>query len=330
MAKTKSVNNIKNVNLKTSDIVTKKGFNTVVLNKKRGRPPKKKLIVEDEVKKKNIKEEDVKLVKKSSTKNVIDNEITAKIPIKKINKEITTKIPVKKISTQKPSIEKELTKEEIIAQRKARNKKKYQNQQKKYQESKLKTKNRINTEDKTIDKEQTTTEITSIDLVKEITTEEEINLEPKKKDFVEIDSLKEKRKENRKQSQFAKTLVDFKTKSVDTINIVKEKTTDQNIPLGKTKEEKTTRRKRYIKEAIVYSLMLTIINVFCILFIDYFNFLRLFDVKYLNIIVTVLISLIINFFVAFMVDYFVTDVWLKGKRKKKVGEQNGDSRVNGE
>ena len=102
-------------------------------------------------------------------------------------------------------------------------------------------------------------------------------------------------------------------------------TTDDTIPVGKTFDEKSKRSRRLITEAIVYAILLTIINVLCIVVFNYFNFLRLFDVKALNVIVTILISLIFNFFVAFMVDYFVTNVWVTKKRKKKDGEQNGNS-----
>ena len=73
---------------------------------------------------------------------------------------------------------------------------------------------------------------------------------------------------------------------------------------------------------------MTIINVICILTLDYFNFLRLFDAKWLNIIVTVVISFIFNFFVAFMIDYFITEIWLKRRCKKEDGVQNGDNRIN--
>ena len=304
-----------------------------------------------------IKKETASKKKESTT------ESTGKIPIKKVKEardeikselkddsvsETTGKIPVKKINDKKS-----LSKEEIIAQRKERNRKKYQSQQRKYQESKGKTKKIpvipaiereiVNVpseevkeesvtpvepatvesqEEKKIVEEDTVTIVES-DLIKKEIHEE---LPDKEK----IEERKEKRKTNRKSDQFTKTLSNIKTKSVDTINTVKEKTTDRNIPVGKSKEEKKKRTRRFIKEAIVYSIILTIINVLCIVIFDYFNFLRLFDVKYLNVIVTIVISLIFNFFIAFMVDYFVTEVWLKGKRKEKDGEQNGDNGVNEE
>ena len=292
----------------------------------------------------------------ASKKKETTTESTGKIPIKKVKEardeikselkddsvsETTGKIPVKKINDKKL-----LSKEEIIAQRKERNRKKYQSQQRKYQESKGKTKKipvipviereivNVPTEEvkeenvNIVEPEETKTEEETVTIVESDLIKKEILEELPDKE--KIEERKEKRKTNRKSDQFTKTLSNIKTKSVDTINTVKEKTTDRNIPVGKSKEEKKKRSRRFIKEAIVYSIILTIINVLCIVIFDYFNFLRLFDVKYLNVIVTIVISLIFNFFIAFMVDYFVTEVWLKGKRKEKDGEQNGDNGVNEE
>ena len=81
-------------------------------------------------------------------------------------------------------------------------------------------------------------------------------------------------------------------------------------------------------ESLVFSIIITIINIICAFMFDYVNFLRLFDVRVLNVILTAIISLVFNFFIAFAVDYFITAFWVKIKRKKGEGEQNGDSGVN--
>lgn len=319
MAKT----NNKNVSSKKKSSVTKKKVNNVNSTNKRSTTPKKKIVVEDIVKKETISEKDAKLVKKTIKKVDGVKDITTKIPIKKpsINqsqvKEVTTKIPVKKINK---GIKKELTKEELVAQRKERNRKKYQSQQRKYQNNnKTSEKKKIVVEDQ-IEKKFVIEKDANL-IKKEKTTDEKEKAIKKR----EREERKEKRKRERKPINITKTLVNIKEKSVVKINEVKEKTTDQKIPVGKTKIDKKIRFKRFIKEAVVYAILLTIINTICILTIDYFDFLRLFDVKYLNIILTIAISLIFNFFVAFMIDYFVTEVWLKNKRKEKDGEQNGDS-----
>lgn len=295
MAKTKKKNNIKITSINKNNIVVKKGAKTTTVSKK-PRQPKKKIVNIDEIKKDDIKE--VELVKKPVNKN------------------------------KKSDAKKDLTQAEIVAQRKERNRKKYQNQQKKYQDSKKnKEKKKIIIDDQVDNK----LEVKQEEKPKEIDIFKEEDLVKKVKEEISIEKekdkeRKEKRKTNRKAIHITQTITSIKEISVTKINSVREKVNDKNIPVGKTKEETVKRSKRLIKESIVYSIILTIINVLCILIFDYFNFLRLFDVKALNIIVTILLSLIFNFFVAFMIDYFVTEIWLKKKRKREVGGQDGNSR----
>ena len=218
---------------------------------------------------------------------------------------------VKKNNQNKKSLQftevKELTQDEIIAQRKERNRRKYQNYQKKYQDNKkAKDKKKIVIEEAIAEKIDKNDSINEEDLIKKVKENEDLS---KTREL-----RKEKRKVNKKSIQFTQT-----------ITSIKESVNDKNIPSGQTKEEKVKRSRRYIKESIVYAILLSIIDVICILVFDEFNFLRLFDVKALNIVVTIVIALIFNFFVAYMVDYFVTIVWLKKKNRKKVGEQDGDN-----
>ncbi len=313
MAKPKSKNDIKITSIKRSNVVIKKGAKTAVVSRK-PRAPKKKLEIEDEVKKEVAQETEI--VKKPVEK---------KNTTPKVNKPQENKTgPVKKANTVK------LTTEELAALRKERNRKKYQNQQKKYQENKKqKPKKEVVVEDKIDDKIndklKNSKTVNEEDLVKKVKEKEkETKVEEKKK------VRKEKRKTNRKAIHLTQTLTTIKEKSVTKINDVKDRANDKHIPVGKTRNDKKRRSKRLIKEAILYSIILTIINISCIVIFDYFNFLRLFDIKALNIVTTIVISLIFNFFVAFMVDYFVTFVWLKKKRKKKVGEQDGNNGVNKE
>ena len=319
MARTKSKNDIKKVMVKKGSTTRKKSSTASSTRKKP--TTKKKLVAEDALKKEIEATGEIELVEKTVNR-------------KKTVSEATDKIPVKKLSSEK-STKKELSKDEIVEQRKERNRKKYQNQQKKYQEvSKTRVKKKVVVEDEVDEKAKKITLITQeethkvdITVAEDLIKKEDIPVSEEKK---EKEERKETRKTNRKSDSFTKTLSNIKTKSVDKIHVVKEKTTDRNIPLGKSKEENKTRYKRFIKEAIVYAIILSIIDIGCIYFFDYFNFLRLFDVKYLNIIVTVVILLIFNFFITFMIDYFVTKVWLRSKRKEKDGEQNGDSGVNEE
>lgn len=313
MANKKKVNNVQNTITKKNNNVSKKNVNgskknvknSPTNNKKTGQA-KKKLEIVDEINR-------------------------SKKPIKD-----TSKKPLKpNDNVNKPN---GLTQEEIIAQRKERNRKKYEKGQKKYRDNKEKKK--VIIEDKVEEpkeeieiklevKEEYQKAVVGEDnevkeeIVLKKTTEIEADTSSEKIKKIE---RKEKRKTNRKTTGFTQTLTNIKELSVNTINDVRERTNDDTIPLGHTFIEKSKRSKRLIIEAIVYAVILTVIDVLCIIIFDGFNFLRLFDVKSLNVVITIFITLVFNFFVAFMVDYFVTNVWLTKKRKKEDGEQNGNNR----
>ncbi len=316
MAKAKKKNGIQITSVKSDNTVLKKGVKATVVSKK-PQAEKKEEKTNNEVKKQVKKV----AVKKTNSKNTNNKKKSTKVSKPVVKKELP-------VNENKP-----LTQEEIIAQRKERNRKKYEKGQKKYREKKDNKKIPVEVvpkeekiEVKEIEKETKKPEIDlsleDTDLIKKVRIETD---EVEKTKVDQKNKRKEKRQTNRKTSGFTQTLINIKELSVNKINDVKEVTSDNKIPIGKTYDEQTKRSRRLIKEAIVYAVILTLINVLCIVFIDYFNFLRLFDVKWLNVVVTILISLIFNFFVAFMVDYFVTNVWLVKRRKKKDGEQNGDN-----
>lgn len=293
MAKGNKKNDVKLTSTKKKSTSTKKS-SADNLKTKKSSNTKKKLIVPDQVKKEEIKE--TELVKKATKK--------------KTSKE--TLVSSNTVDTKK----------ELDIKKKERNRKKYENQQKKYQESqKPKTKKKIIVPDQVVDNQKE--DIKEEPLLKKVKVKE---LKTSKKEKEK--ERKEKRKFNRKSIHLTQTFVNIKDKSVNKINYVKEKTNDKHIPIGKSKEEKKRRFKRLVKEAIVYAIILTFINIICVLIFDYFNFLRLFDVKVLNVIVTIVVSLIFNFFIAFMIDYFTTEIWLKKKRKKEDGVLDGNSGVN--
>lgn len=274
-----------------------KKYNKVGNNSnKKTRNNKKKNVITSATKK-ELKEAD--LVKKPTKKKSIKKELNVE------------SVPIKK---------KTLKQNETIKDKKERNRKKYENKQKRIQDTKkIKEKKKIDILDETNGKEKK--KLKEEKLVKKT---KNIETEYKKKEK----ERKEKRKFNRKSINLTQTIANIKDKGVNKINTVKEKVNDKNIPLGKSEVEKKNRFKRFVKEAIVYAVILTIIDILCVLFIDYFNFLRLFDVKALNIVVTIVVALIFNFFIAFMIDHFATTIWLSRKRKKKVDDVNGDNRIN--
>lgn len=334
MANKKKKNNIQITSVKSDNEVLKEGVDTVVVNKKTRQNNKKNNGLNNNKKSPQKKQN---TNKKNNNKNY--NKKTNKTPKKvieqvsldTINKEEEEvqeeQIIIKDtLGIETPEIEivpKVLTPEEIIAKRKERNRKKYEKGQKKYREKEEKKK--IFVPDVVEEKEEVKEEIKVVEDIEDTLVKKIVPVVDYKQ--IKEQERKEKRKTNRKTSGFTQTLTNLKELSVSKINDVREITSDNTIPLGKTIPEQNKRSKRLIKEAIVYAVILTIINVICILVFDYFNFLRLFDVKWLNVVITILISLIFNFFVAFMIDYFVTNVWVK-KRRKKDGGQDGDSWVN--
>ncbi len=331
MANTKKKNNVHITSVKSDSEVLKSGVETTVVNKKPTQSKKKNNNPQTNKKTPVKKQNNTK--KKTTTKKKVTNKTVKKVVSPVIEKEKEelqdTQVIIKDtLGIETPEIVEvpvQLTPEEIIAKRKERNRKKYEKGQKKYRDNQEKKK--IVVEDKVEEQEIKEEVKVEVPLNEEDLLRKTIPVPIIDKKKEEEQKRKEKRKTNRKTSGFTQTLTNIKDLSVSKINDVREKTTDKTIPLGKTIAEQNKRSRRLIKEAIVYAIILTIIDVLCILIFDYFNFLRLFDVKWLNIVVTIILALIFNFFVAFMIDYFVTNVWVTKKRKKD-GEQNGNSGVN--
>ncbi len=335
MANTKKKNNIKITSVKRNNKVLKNGVKTTITNNKPNSSNKKEEVAELEKKEKvvvnspvvkNKKPKNNQAKKYNTTKKKTNKPKQVKIVDNKKEQVSTNVEKQEQVSTNIEKKEQVLTPEEIIAKRKERNRRKYENKQKKYREKKQlvveEKVEEVKEEQTVVQEEFSISDLDSEELIKKSDISKENKSEAKEKEL----ERKEKRKTNRKTSGFTQTITNIKEVSVSKINDVREKVDDNTIPIGKTFNEKSLRSKRLIKEAIVYSIILTVIDVICIIVFDYFNFLRLFDVKSMNVMLTIIIALVFNFFVAFMVDYFVTNVWLTKKRKGKDGEQNGDNR----
>jgi len=148
--------------------------------------------------------------------------------------------------------------------------------------------------------------------------------EEEKKEIDKLGNGKEER-EKRKEKRNSK----IKELSSTLIVNVKEKTSDENIPSGDEKEDRKKRIKRYLLEAIGFSLAITFINILAIWLFDYANYIKIFDVKIVNIALTIFLSLIFNYALSFFIDSLVTELWIKYKTNaKKEGVQDGNKRIN--
>ena len=112
---------------------------------------------------------------------------------------------------------------------------------------------------------------------------------------------------------------------INNINNIKEKNDDSKLPLGSEKKDNKVRVKRYLKESIIYAVIITIINVLAILIFDYVNYLKLFDSVILNYVITIILSLVVSYAFAFFLDCLITEIWAKIKNKHKEGDINGNS-----
>lgn len=130
---------------------------------------------------------------------------------------------------------------------------------------------------------------------------------------------KEETNKNVKNNKIKKGIKNISNLRSDVYNNVKSKTSDSSIPLGKSKKEKKERKRRYIKEAIVFALIITFINLLSYVLFDYVSLLRLSDIKIFNVLATMIASFIIGFIFSYIIDYLVSELWVKIKRKRTGG-----------
>ena len=240
------------------------------------------------------------------------------------------KVVKKKTSSNNSKPKKKLVNEElenelgktVVLSKKEINRKKYQARQQRYNKE---------TKKKVIDIDYTI--VTNDFLNKQNKEEDKPVIEKKAVVYSSDNNINSKLKEEDIELVKKKDIVK-KEKNVvkETKNVKKEKrkyfVLESDIPLVSDKVNTKIRIKKYLKEAIIFAIIITIINLFAILFFDYVNVLKIFDVNGLNIVVTVFLSLIINYLISFFIDCLVTEIWVKIKNSKnKVGDLNGSTRI---
>ena len=149
---------------------------------------------------------------------------------------------------------------------------------------------------------------------------EEQDKEKQLKKVTEEVSLKKKINKNVKSKED-----EFRKKRQEFISDIKGKSSDNTIPLGSEKKDNKARVKRYLKESIVYAVIITIVNIIAIFVFDYVNYLKLFDIVIINYIITIILSLIINYAFAFFLDCLITEIWAKIKSRHKEGVIDGNN-----
>lgn len=98
---------------------------------------------------------------------------------------------------------------------------------------------------------------------------------------------------------------------------------DNLVFATKNKDYKKKRRKKYLRESLIFTLIFLIIDLVLYFTPLEVNVLCLFDIKYLNIIVTIIISMISLFVVSFILNYLISELLLKSKiRKMKKLQKN--------
>ncbi len=225
---------------------------------------------------------------------------------KKNNKVVKKKsLPKNNSKTKKKLVNEELENElskTVILSKKEINRKKYQARQQRYSKE---------TKKKVIDVDYT------------IVTNEVLNNQNKEKDKTIV-----KEKKVKEEVELVKKKDDLKEETKEVKEKKKYFVLENDIPLASDKINTKIRIKRYLKEAIIFAIIITIINLIAILLFDYVNVLKIFDVSVLNIVVTVFLSLIISYLISFFIDCLVTEIWVKIKNNKnKEGDINGNTRI---
>ena len=227
---------------------------------------------------------------------------------KKNNKVVKKKSPSWNNKIKKKLVNEELENElskTVVLSKKEINRKKYQARQQRYGKE---------TKKKVIDIDYT---IVTNDLLNNQNKDEEKTIVEEK-----IIATNSDKKDNKKNT-VKEEVVELKKKKEKKEHFILE----NDIPLSSDKVSTKIRVKRYLKEAIIYSIIITIINLIAILLFDYVNVLKIFDINVLNIVVTVFLSLIISYLISFFIDCLVTEIWVKIKNKRnKEGDINGNCR----
>lgn len=83
-----------------------------------------------------------------------------------------------------------------------------------------------------------------------------------------------------------------------------------------SKSNKKERIKKYLLETIIFSIILTIIEMIVFLWNNLLDIIRFTNNKNLNIIITFIVLLLLSFLVSYIFNYFVSEYQVKKYKKK--------------
>lgn len=93
--------------------------------------------------------------------------------------------------------------------------------------------------------------------------------------------------------------------------------TGRILPLTLTKWDRKRRKNIYLKEAILFSITLTLIDVYCFYNLSFMNILNVFDNSVWNLIATITLTLVILLFLSYLIDYLITESIVRKYQKNK-------------
>ena len=113
-----------------------------------------------------------------------------------------------------------------------------------------------------------------------------------------------------------KTKKDLKNEIVNINYPIIKSLTGRILPLSLTKWDKKRRKNIYLKEAILFSISLTLIDVYCFYNLSFMNILNVFDNSVWNLITTVALTLVVLLMLSYIIDYLITESIVRKYQRK--------------
>ena len=127
---------------------------------------------------------------------------------------------------------------------------------------------------------------------------------------------KEVIKENKKEKSKKKTFEEIYPEKVKEKVLTLKSLTGKPLPITLNKADKKRRKTIYLKEALLFTIILTLIDILGFYKTRYIDYLRIFDNNIWNLVATICLTLLVLFIASFLLDLIITETILKINRKK--------------